>query len=469
MATGAHSLSNGDRLVVREGWVARIDPQGDIIWQKRMELLESDLWAIGQPGVGELSDQSLFFTSIVDTAAVPYYYPHWLEQAVVRLSPTGDLLWGRRIAKTSSATSALAKLGEVGLQLFSADSARSAIQVISLDSLGAVQWTRKFGPVDAPSYHLDLRKAVRASDGGAFVLASHFDFGVFIIRLDALGHLLWARSYDHDEFSLSEEMTPTANGELLIVGANNRVARLSSAGTFLWIMRLFPTVLYTAQELSDGNILVLGAHTPFQGPYNSLRVLLGADGSHISTTGSDELGFGQVLAGHAGEVDLAGGEPLYLCRLPIEGSVNCTSLEELTLSVDTLAGAGYSGTAIPIVETMSSIYEEDLLVTEGTCEWIISDPCSFPWAVGEHHRDQEALTIFPTPAQQGTDLSIVWAGELLGSRITVTDPSGRLLASSIAKRTDEYTIDTSGFEPGIYIISATSRTGAVRSGRTIVH
>ena len=201
--------------------------------------------------------------------------------ALISIDNQGDTLWTKTYGRPfNDACFNLLATNDGGYMLtgYTETDASSdfgtPIYLIRTDGTGDTLWTRAFG---AGRYHLGF-DAVECTDGSFLVVGSwggaYYD-GLYILKVGALGDLMWTKHYDSqiqvgwNEWASTVSVQcilGTSNGDFFVAGdragfSGSFLAKLNSNGDVLWsgatsdiqfIDQLDPT--------SDGGLMISGSY-----------------------------------------------------------------------------------------------------------------------------------------------------------------------------------------------------------------
>ncbi|ANJ67917.1 hypothetical protein A9404_11480 [Halothiobacillus diazotrophicus] len=196
---------------------------------------------------------------------------------VVRLDARGEVLWDRTLGgRKDDWASAVVQTADGGLAVAGGTRSKGAGKgdawVIRLDAHGQVLWDRTFGGSEED----EATALVRTADGGFAVAGDTQSKGagkadIWVIRLDAQGHVLWDRTFGGSENDWAGAMVQTADGGFAVAGETHSkgagssdvwVIRLNAQGRALWDRTLggrkedwATTIVRTA----DGGFAVAGS------------------------------------------------------------------------------------------------------------------------------------------------------------------------------------------------------------------
>ena len=269
-----------------DAWIARLDRAGETMWARRLGGPDADhVYALAATESGVLA--------VGDTrSAGAGESDIWLT----RLDPAGEILWQRTMGGPGNdrARSALALPGGgfvVGGFAGVGDGDRD-IWLARLTDDGVPLWQRQYGgPGNDGAFHL-----ASAQDGtllvtGYWQTGGDRGFDLWAARLDPAGELLWQRRFDHGNFDAGTGVVPQADGGLTVTGMTQTggpaevdvwVLRLDSSGDIAWERRFGGDRVdgaWAAIGRPDGG-LVISAATASQGAgsTDAWMMALDADG-----------------------------------------------------------------------------------------------------------------------------------------------------------------------------------------------
>ena len=218
---------------------------------------------------------------------------------IVKLSNAGSVVWqriwnGPTIVGVTDTSVAVAADGSVYLAGITVDGGGDAV-LLKFDPNGNLLWQRAWGGTES-----DSAGAVATSgDGSVYVAGRTTSFGtssagVFVLKFDSSGNLVWQRLWD--DAAGSEAVAVTPDGSVYAASSKLRsntlaqfdvmVLKLSPAGDLIWARTYGAGEVVDARggiaAAADGSIYTAGAIQAAKGVIVGIAALvlkIGADGS----------------------------------------------------------------------------------------------------------------------------------------------------------------------------------------------
>ena len=113
------------------------------------------------------------------------------------------------------------------------------VWIVKLSDMGDVQWQRTYGGSTAD----EANAVLPTSDGGYVVAGETYSFGaglwdVWVLKLDAIGGVLWQKAYGGSGSDRAYALVQTADGGYLIGGYTSS---FGAGGNDLWVLKLDPS------------------------------------------------------------------------------------------------------------------------------------------------------------------------------------------------------------------------------------
>jgi hypothetical protein len=196
-------------------WLTKIDPSGTVLWSR---VYDADQHDNGQ-GLTQTQDGGYMMTGYTRA-----YGANW-DAFVLKVDGNGSLQWSNAYGGGSPDGDAYAiQTPDLGYLLWSNTASYASgptdFMVVKTDPSGTVQWGKLIG---GPGEEMVLCSPVRLQDGG-FVFAgasSSFgsgEFDLLILKMDASGSLLWARTFGGADTEIVRSVIPTSDGGFALAG-----------------------------------------------------------------------------------------------------------------------------------------------------------------------------------------------------------------------------------------------------------
>lgn len=195
---------------------------------------------------------------------------------LVRFSATGDTLWskvfggsnkdfGRSVVQTSDGSFAVC--GET--QSFGV--LKNDAFLMKTDANGSLLWAKTFGGAEQ-DYAYSL---LQTSDGGFLLAGSTISFGnaagyedVYLIKTDATGNVQWTKTYGGSGDDAAYNIQPTADGGYIITGEEGSVQygvllmKINASGDSIWVKTVRGNYGgyggYDVKQTTDGGYILAG-------------------------------------------------------------------------------------------------------------------------------------------------------------------------------------------------------------------
>lgn len=265
MAVAGSKWMGSDRNDV---WVARLDDQGAVLWEKVFGGPSDDFIY----GIAPLSGGELVVAGWTSSKGAG-----GRDILVARLNSRGDVLWERTFGGTADEEArAVAALDDGSMRVVgwsrSNSSGKSAMLVLALDANGENLWERSVGGDDD-----DVINAVAAlPDGGLVLAGSSKSLGakggdVWVLALDRNGRTRWERTIGGERAETANGITVLDDGSVVVAGVTASkgsggydmwVVGLSADGDYVWesvVGDRQNDVAQAVAELTDGSFAVVGS------------------------------------------------------------------------------------------------------------------------------------------------------------------------------------------------------------------
>lgn len=244
--------------IITSAYVVKYSSEGNLVWEKNLggsnsEYLQSLIQTKDQKYViaGYTNSNDIDVSGNHGTNT----YDFW----ILKLDNTGKLLWQKCFGGSGDEKAySIQQTSDGGFIVAGKDSSSDGNVTISqggfdgwvikLDSSGNLQWQKSVGG----SKNDCFRSVLQTSDGGYFltgytysndldVSGNHGNADVWVVRLDALGNILWQKCFggSNEEYGLSLERT--VDGAYLVVGhaqSNDGNVTDLNGGADAWLLKI---------------------------------------------------------------------------------------------------------------------------------------------------------------------------------------------------------------------------------------
>jgi hypothetical protein len=202
------SFGPGVQYSGETAWVFRLDPNGNVVWDRDYGADEAD-W------VQQTSDGEFIVAGTVAIGNLPT-----ADAWISKLDTGGNTVWQKTFELSTNTRGYSVDQTPDGGYILAADSSFHTSLFIRLDSMGNVLWQRSLSGM-----HTEFVRTV--SDGG-FIIVGREVKGPFLLRLDSTGDMVWRKTYGRP-------------GSFLLWAQENRDGGFVAVGTTLgaaWVLKL---------------------------------------------------------------------------------------------------------------------------------------------------------------------------------------------------------------------------------------
>lgn len=456
--------------------LVRTNVEGVVQWTRKVQF-DPMMYNLDPLACGEWVNGDLFvFGTYAGTGTFNAYF-------VFRLDPQGGVIWGRHYDLDSFAggeyytSSAVARAnGHLMLNI----AQFTTMMLAEIDASGDV--------LSIKSYAFDDEKCpglgcIPTFDDGT-VLCGKDSSDQCLVRLSATGDVIWAHTYENNDYTHARDLLQTADGGFLVCGSHSAMyggfgemafaMKLDANGDVIWHRTYTASFdmagLYRFEkvvQLPDGGFAFFSEDYTHQ-----MLVVTDGDGTPISSRatsipGSEmNMSHEELLGVHSGLLRLAGymtivedavGTNYFLDRaLAIDGTADCMAVE-VNVTMETTAAPTTPDPDLFIGTPTITVGPMDITSVDGTCA--ATDIC-------------ELFTGMAVPVVPSTNLellpNVVLSGDPIrleleptdAAAITVLDAAGRIVNVHIEPATPSTRIPTLGLAPGRYMLRVDLRVGA---------
>jgi hypothetical protein len=244
-----------------DAWVLKLDPEGNVVWQKAYGGKGSDwVWAVQQTNDGGYILAGGYGFS-------QYDYDLW----VLKLGEKGNVEWqktyGGALLDSAYSVQQTSDGGYIVAGWTDSFGASSGdAWVLKLDQDGNVQWQKRIGGND-----YDIVYSVQETFDGGYILAGHSHLGAgndaWVLKLDGQGDIVWQKVFGGGDGDLAFSAQQTSDGGYVLAGATES---FGAGNGRAFVLKL------------DGNGDITGC--PLQGPSEAVIRNTYVDGVQTSVT-----------------------------------------------------------------------------------------------------------------------------------------------------------------------------------------
>jgi len=416
-----------------------------------------------------------------------------------KVDSLGDLVWSKTFsAGDLDVASAVLRTADGGYAItgFTRIAAVNHVLLIRTDANGDTLFTRIYGGADSNQGVEFLETA----DGGFVIIGKTFtqslgESDILMLRTDAAGDLVWAKSFGESLWDEGAGIITLADGNYFISGSTISfgqgdfdilLMKTDTSGNILWGKTYGGTktdASYTARENSDGSIVASG-YTNSLGYGHNLR-MSDLDGALGGDRGDDSTNVFLMKVNAVGDTiwtrtygDGAQDEAFHFSKMPDGGYLlpgvstsytNTTdSTQMLVIRTDSL---GYSGCheqdGHPIIDTTNFVTQSlTLIQTSGFTETVVTS-ISLVWNVlaedacmytNIHETVDKNIMVYPNPSSGVMNIESHSGFD----KIELYNLIGELVFSkTLSTLALDTSLDVSETVSGIYFLKLSDATSSV--------
>ncbi len=236
-------------IATQQFCLIKIDPQGNIIWNKTYVQAKQSLGDL-EINVNGYSLQGIVQTSEGGYALVGSYTFDvgngglWL----VKTDSSGNLEWNQTL-RTGSYASAIFQADDQGYIIVGSETSRgpspSMYKMIKVDTNGNMQWYKNYGGTG--DYYSARSSSGLAVEDGYVIVGSASPQGSapngWIVKTDTEGNMLWNKTYTYAKLPISiHSVSPANDGNLMFIGTATKHTKSgefdANSRTYTWIAQI---------------------------------------------------------------------------------------------------------------------------------------------------------------------------------------------------------------------------------------
>jgi hypothetical protein len=256
---------------------------------------------------------------------------------IVKLDSLGNVTWAKTIGGAyNDVAYSIQQTSDGGYIIaggtYSFGAGGSDAFIVKLDSLGNVTWAKTIGGAD-DDWPYSIQQT---SDGGYIIAGKTYSFGAggsdaFIVKLDSLGNVTWAKTIGGAYFDVAYSIQQTSDGGYIITGYMDGafIVKLNSSGNVTWAKTIgevyfYSPFAYSIQQTSDGGyIMVVGRYIvklDFSGNLSWAKEILYLFDYAYSIQQTSDGGY-IIAAGKTDSFDAGGSNDVFIVKLNSSGNV----------------------------------------------------------------------------------------------------------------------------------------------------
>jgi len=325
-------------------WVLKLDPAGDIVWQRTYG---------GSSWDEAFSVQQTFDGGYVVAGGTDSYGAGDTDFWVLKLDPTGDIVWQRTYGGSSwDRASSIQQTEDGGYIVAGSTTSFGAgdkdFWVLNLNSEGEITWQHTYG-----SDSKDVAYSIQQTSDGGYIVVGTGWHGGHILKIDPQGRIEWQLNYIYYyQFFVAPSSVQQANDGGFVVASRLKFAprhsyifpkltsfvgviKISSTGNIEWDYAYGSNAMNqlasSIKQTSDGGFIVAG----FQEDKGQEMLILklssdgnidwarehGGDGSDFANSVYATKDEGYILAGYTDSFG-AGGKDIWVIKHPLTNVVS---------------------------------------------------------------------------------------------------------------------------------------------------
>jgi hypothetical protein len=247
-------------------WLIKINPSGDSLWSKTYGSTGDD---VGHDIIAT-SDGNYMLVGRSDVSSTN------TDAYLMKINPSGNVIWtkyyGGAFYETAHRVKECADGGFVFIgQTFSYGAGQGDVYVVRTNSTGDSTWSKTYGGVNLE----DGNDILVNNDGSLMVCAETNSFGagdidVYVIKTDAVGGVIWSKTYGGTDKDVSHMIQPTIDGGYIIAAISRSfgwinpdmwLVKLNTIGDTLWTRHYgswWHDHCTAVRQTADGGYIAIG-------------------------------------------------------------------------------------------------------------------------------------------------------------------------------------------------------------------
>jgi hypothetical protein len=248
-------------------FLIKTDANGNIIWAKTYGGTGGE----GAFSVQQTSDGGYIVAGY--TGSWPYY-----DIFLIKTDANGNIIWAKAYGGTSGDQAySVQQTSEGGYIVAGYTESFGAgygdIFLIKTDANGNVQWAKTYGGTD-----WDVARSVQQTSDGGYIVAGRTgsfgagDYDIFLIKTDANGNIIWAKTYGGISYDRASSVQQTSDGGYIVAGwtysfgagGDIFLIKTDASGNVIWAKTYGETggdYASSVQQTSDDGYIVAGSNS----------------------------------------------------------------------------------------------------------------------------------------------------------------------------------------------------------------
>jgi hypothetical protein len=263
-------------------FLIKTDANGDITWAKTYGGTNNDR----AYSVQQTSDGGYIVAGYTDSFGAV-----WYDIFLIKTDANGNIIWAKTyggmnydwaysVQQTSDGGYIVA-----GLTYSFGVGGYDAL-LVKTDANGNIVWAKAYGGTSWD----EAFSVQQTSDGGYIVVGWTWSFGadstdVFLIKTDANGNVIWAKTYGGTRWDYASSVQQTSDGGYIVAGLTNSfgadstdvfLIKTDANGNIIWAKTYGGTGndwAYSVQQTSDGGYIVAGGTDSFGAGYRDIFLI----------------------------------------------------------------------------------------------------------------------------------------------------------------------------------------------------
>ena len=200
-------------------YLIKSDPAGQVAWEKTYG---GDLYDAGHAIIQAQDGGWLILGETESFGAGD------ADFLLIKIDPNGQELWSRTFGGPDNDFALeFQRTADGGIIMVGGredmEGGDSDVYVVKCDALGNETWSQVYG-----SAYSEAAYAIHQTANGDFFILANVsyteddeDYDLYLLKIDALGHEIWSRTWNEPGKRAGHAMSPTSEGDYVIVGSHN--------------------------------------------------------------------------------------------------------------------------------------------------------------------------------------------------------------------------------------------------------